>query len=109
MIPIQTLSLKANFATDATLQVIDPQNIPGSIQYIGISTPPFFSCLTLEKQPDQNVKSLLFNIIHAFEDSTCVSSQVHIWTSPHPVSTNGFQWLSEAQGQRALTLHHLVI
>lgn len=78
MIPIQTLSLKANFATDATLQVIDPQNIPGSIQYIGISTPPFFSCLTLEKQPDQNVKSLFFNIIHAFEDSTCVSSQVHI-------------------------------
>ena len=111
MIPIQILSLKANFATYTTLQVIDPQNILGSIQYTGISTPPFFSCLTLETQkPHQNVKSLFFfNIIHAFEDFACFSSQVHIWTSLHPVSTNGSQWLSEAQRQRALILHHLVI
>lgn len=110
MIPIQILSLKANFATYTTLQVIDRQNILGSIQYTGISTPPFFSCLTLEtQQPHQNVKSLFFSIIHAFEDFACFSSQVHIWTSLHPVSTDGSQWLSEAQRQRALILRHLVI
>ena len=103
MVPIQVLNLKANSARDTLCKSPIPETFLAASNTFGISPPPFFSCLTwAETQPPhQNVKSLVFNIMNVFEDSLCFSSQAHIWTLPHPhlFSTNGAQWLSEAQGQ----------